>query len=164
MRGLAAIRPMTFPRPKFPPAALEERKLEIPTTTNNTLGLHTSMSLRLQHTSGPPDLYASYTSLRRLHTSTSTRLQRISRAPELHTSMSLRMQRTSRPPCLYASYTSLHPQHASRAPELHTSTSASKHLQRISRTPYTSMSPGPHHGARGTRSLATNHEFWLSKN
>src|SRR6266480_1220333 len=33
---------------------LEERKLEIPTTTNNTLELHTSMSLRLQRISRAP--------------------------------------------------------------------------------------------------------------
>ncbi len=68
--------------------SVDERKLEIPTTTNNTARALEAKRQRLQHASRAPCLY----------TSTSTRMQRISRAPYL-----------------FASYTSLHPQHASRS-------------------------------------------------
>ncbi len=75
--------------------SLEERKLEIPTTTtNNTLELQSSIPLLRQ------------------------RLQRASKAPHLHSSMSLRLQRIARAPNLCASSTSLHLHHASRAPDL----------------------------------------------
>src|SRR6266480_3891485 len=78
----------------FCPKSLAERKLEIPTTTNNTLELHTSFEA-----------------------TPAARLQS-SRVPYLYTSTSTRLRRISRPRYLYASSTSLHLQHASRAREL----------------------------------------------
>ncbi len=88
----------------FRPKSLDERKLEIRTTTT--------------HTRAPE-----------LHISTSPRLHACSVSPELQSSIylcasstTLRLQHAARAPCLDASYTSLHPQHVSRAPDLHTST------------------------------------------
>src|SRR6266480_78868 len=47
-------------RKRFCPKSLEERKLEIPTTTTNTLKLHTSVPLPRPYTCGtPPELHIS---------------------------------------------------------------------------------------------------------
>jgi len=114
---------------------LEERKLDISTTTNNTLEPHTSTSLRA---SRAPDLHTStskqrisrtleanpYTSLHPQHASrslASTRLQHISRAPYLDVpSLAVHLQ-TSR--ALEAtSYTYLHRLPTSEPPYLHVCT------------------------------------------
>ncbi len=86
-----------------------------------------------------------------LYTSTSTRLQRASRPPELRSSIPLHLHVTRPTACLPSS----------RSPYLLGAT-------RLQRTPRaleanTSTSPGPQHGARGTRSLVTSREC-LSKN
>src|SRR6266480_4772796 len=121
------------------PQGLEERKLEIPTTTNNSLELHTSFEATpaaCLQSSRSPYLYISTSTacsaspepLRQPRPRPYTR----SKPPDLPTSIPLlrqRLQRTSRAPYLYASYTSLHPQRASRS-------LASTRLQRISRAPY----------------------------
>jgi len=87
------------------------------------------------------------------HTSTSTHLQRISRAPEFHTSTFPRLHTCNTPPELQSSIPLLRQrlQRISRAPELHTSTppclhacsaspyllaSSSLHLQCASRAPH----------------------------
>jgi len=85
-------------RKRFCPKSFEERKLEIPTTTNNTLDLHTSFEAT------PAACLQSSTSLvfQRLQRISRApnfclRVQHASRAPDLHTSMFLRLQRISRP-------------------------------------------------------------------
>src|SRR6266480_3710871 len=108
------------------PQELDERKLEIPTNNNKPAArfqssrspyLYTSTSTRLQRISRTPYLYASYTSLHRLQTST---------ALEANTSTSARLQHDSRAPelpFLYA-YTPTARLPSSRAPYLYASTSA----------------------------------------
>ena len=119
--------------------SLEERTLEIPTTTNIPLHPYVSTSTRLPRTSRAPEL------LRQTPTRPYTR----STPPVLHASMSLRLQRISRAPYLHVptlaahpqnpgaleanSYTYLHRRQTSRAPYLYASTSA--RLQRTSRAP-----------------------------
>src|SRR6266480_2849159 len=113
-------------------------------------------SLHPQHASRVPELHTS-TPLRHLHSFVPGH-QRAS-APITSTSTSARLQRTPRPPYLHVPTPATHIQ-SSRAPHLFASTSARP--QRMSRAPYlsTSTSPSPQHGAGGTQSLATSHDFF----
>ena len=115
--------------------SLEERKLKIPTTTNNTLEL---LSQRGNACSASPELDTSMRPTRPYTRST----------PAAHLQNSIP---------LYASYTSLHPQHACIAsPELHTSTrpTPAAHLQSF-RAPYLFTSHTSLHPQHASRSLAS---------
>jgi len=124
--------------------SLEERKLEIPTTTTNIplhLYVYTPVAClqssrspyldRDQRTSRAPNLCASSTSLHAQHTSrapdldnlyvsTSTRVQHTSRAPDLHTCTSPRLHASSAPPELLRQ-TPTRPYTRCTPPDLHTS-------------------------------------------
>ncbi len=121
----------------------------------------------------------SYTSLHPQHASRSLvfqRLQRISRAPyldvptlaaHLQTSKALeansytylhRLQ-TSEPPYLHVCTPTAHLP-SSRSPYLHTYTPATRLPSSRALEANTSTSPGPQHGARGTRSPVASHEFF----
>jgi len=145
-------------------ASLEERKREIPTTTKYARApeLLTQTRPRPDTRSTPPELQISISLHLRIY------------APAAHL-------QSSRAPYFCASYTSLHPQRTTRAPDLHTSMrptcpytrstppdlhtlrlhvyTPASHLQSSGALEAnTSTSPGPQHGARGTRSLVTSHE------
>src|SRR5947207_1186692 len=92
--------------------SLDERKLEIPTTTNNTLKLHNSMSLRLQRI--PRDKEA-----KRQHA--------CGASPGLLRQTPTRTDAASSPPALNTSMPPTRAYTASRPPALHTSTLARLH-------------------------------------